>query len=106
MLILRYPSSEPSCAPVPTEMHCARRVGLLGTPGAPQVCSPQCRQLLLCNGFCKLLAVIYPPKATCGEILTHSPTIEFVRVKIEDVATRLFLVVALEQRIVGFGMAL
>ena len=29
--------SEPPCALVPTDMHCVRRVGLLGTPGLPRV---------------------------------------------------------------------
>ena len=28
---------EPQCAPVPADMHCARYVGLLGTPGLPRV---------------------------------------------------------------------
>ena len=43
------PTSTPSelpCAPVPADMNRARRVGLLGTPGPPQVCSPRGRQLL------------------------------------------------------------
>ena len=29
--------SESPCAPVPADMHCARCVGLLGTPGLPRV---------------------------------------------------------------------
>ena len=29
--------SEPPCAPVPADMHCARCVGLLGTTGLPRV---------------------------------------------------------------------
>ena len=29
--------SEPACAPVPADMHCARCVGFLGTPGLPRV---------------------------------------------------------------------
>ena len=38
--------SEPPCAPVPADMNCARRVGPLGTPGPPQVCSPRGCQLV------------------------------------------------------------
>ena len=29
--------SKPPCAPVPADMHCARCVGLLGTPGLPRI---------------------------------------------------------------------
>ena len=29
--------SEPPCNPVPADIHCARCVGLLGTPGLPRV---------------------------------------------------------------------
>ena len=87
-------------------MHCARCVGLLGTPGHLEYKALRAVSRLLCNRFLKLLAVSHPPKATGGEKLTHGPTIEIVHISVENVAARLFWVVAIDQRIVGFGMAL
>ena len=103
------PTSTPSerpCAQVPADMNCARRVSPLGTPGPLQVCSPQGCRWMLCDSFCQLPAVVHPPKDAGGEILTHSPTVEVVRIKVKDVTTRPPWVVPLDHGIVSSGVAL
>ena len=52
--------SKSPCAPVPADMHCARCVSLLGTPGLWIVC------WVICNCFGHLLAVFFPPEGARG----------------------------------------